>query len=147
MSDILPAASASQRPAAAAKGSSGLRKLGSRPQSEDQRTCLWPTRHKARVCKVTQRGFNPRPPPFFFGTEAVNAVRKTGLQSWQPGQTRPGFFKHSSKFHGETSLLRLRDGAENRSYLLAPRCHRRRSEQSRTGGRRRCSSCGCFSPL
>lgn len=51
------------------------------------------------------------------------------------------------QFHCETSPLRRRDGAENRSYLLAPRCHRRRSEQSKSGETRRCSSCGCFSPL
>lgn len=35
----------------------------------------------------------------------------------------------------------------NVSYLLAPRCHRRRSEQSKSTERRRCSSCSCCSPL
>lgn len=83
-----------------------------------------------------------------YESEAVNAVFINGITKFARCPDSGRFLlKHAFKSSVELLRLRLRDGAENRSYLLAPRCHRRRSEQSKSGETRRCSSCGCFSPL
>lgn len=66
---------------------------GFKPQSSDEKRFMARISGKRVFTKLHTVDSIPDAPLtlFFLETEAVNAVRRTGGQSWQPDQTRPGF--------------------------------------------------------
>lgn len=128
----------------AVPGLSAPGKLGIQTADLGLKACLYPEYvHSVHLQSYRAWIQPPIIPPPKLQTQLEKRNDKVG----SPAGLGPVSLQTFLQFHCETSPLRLRDGAENRSYLLAPRCHRRRSEQSKSGETRRCSSCGCFSPL